>query len=196
MFLQAAKRTPVDLEDWAVNMMERHNRKSHLAPQLSPSTQALLRGEPTASPLIESAPSSNSKTPTSNQTPSAQDESKPTPTSDVPVFSRISDVNGAGMYPAQTVSYERQAFPPRTSSNYGQPPSRSRETDGVDPRDGTPSYSRDSGALNPTTTLPIRPAPSGPLPPPPNADPPAPPTTKRTVPNGAYPYPGDASARF
>lgn len=44
-FLQAAKRTPVDLESWAVGMMERHNRKSHLVPQLSPSTKALLRGE-------------------------------------------------------------------------------------------------------------------------------------------------------
>lgn len=31
-FLQAAKRTPVDLQDWAVSMMERHNRKSYLAP--------------------------------------------------------------------------------------------------------------------------------------------------------------------
>ncbi|KAK4540158.1 hypothetical protein LTR36_009744 [Oleoguttula mirabilis] len=44
-FLQAAKRTPVDLEAWAVSMMEKHNRKSHLAPQLSPATKALLRGE-------------------------------------------------------------------------------------------------------------------------------------------------------
>jgi len=44
-FLQAAKRTPVDLEQWAVSMMEKHNRKSHLAPQLSPATKALLRGE-------------------------------------------------------------------------------------------------------------------------------------------------------
>ncbi|KYG49662.1 hypothetical protein M433DRAFT_965 [Acidomyces richmondensis BFW] len=31
-FLQAAKRTPVDLAQWAVGMMEKHNRKSHLAP--------------------------------------------------------------------------------------------------------------------------------------------------------------------
>lgn len=46
-FLQAAKRTPVDLEEWAVSMMEKHNRKSHLGPQLSPATQALLRGEDT-----------------------------------------------------------------------------------------------------------------------------------------------------
>ena len=35
-FLLAAKRTPVDLQAWAVSMMERHNRKSHLAPQLQP----------------------------------------------------------------------------------------------------------------------------------------------------------------
>ncbi|UZP35725.1 hypothetical protein NXS19_003541 [Fusarium pseudograminearum] len=31
-FVQAAKRTPVDLREWAVGMMERDNRKSHLAP--------------------------------------------------------------------------------------------------------------------------------------------------------------------
>lgn len=42
-FVQAAKRTPVDLRDWAVSLMERDNRKSHLAPQLSPTTQDLLR---------------------------------------------------------------------------------------------------------------------------------------------------------
>lgn len=42
-FLQAAKRTPVDLEAWAVSMMERHNRKSHLVPQMSPQTKQLLR---------------------------------------------------------------------------------------------------------------------------------------------------------
>ncbi|SPO06586.1 probable MAP kinase kinase [Cephalotrichum gorgonifer] len=42
-FVQAAKRTPVDLQAWAVGLMERDNRKSHLAPQLSPGTQELLR---------------------------------------------------------------------------------------------------------------------------------------------------------
>jgi mitogen-activated protein kinase kinase len=31
-FLQAAKRTPVDLEKWAISMMEVNNRKSYLAP--------------------------------------------------------------------------------------------------------------------------------------------------------------------
>lgn len=31
-FLQAAKRTPVNLEEWAVSMMEQNNRKSYLGP--------------------------------------------------------------------------------------------------------------------------------------------------------------------
>ncbi|ELR06844.1 STE/STE7/MEK1 protein kinase [Pseudogymnoascus destructans 20631-21] len=48
-FVQAAKRTPVDLRDWAVSLMERHNRRSHLAPQLSPATQELLRSSDTPS---------------------------------------------------------------------------------------------------------------------------------------------------
>ncbi len=43
--MQAAKRTPVDLQEWAVGLMERNNRKSHLAPTLSPATQELLRGD-------------------------------------------------------------------------------------------------------------------------------------------------------
>lgn len=42
-FVQAAKRTPVDLRAWAFSLMEKDNRKSHLAPQLSPTTQDLLR---------------------------------------------------------------------------------------------------------------------------------------------------------
>ncbi|KAF1965152.1 MAP kinase [Bimuria novae-zelandiae CBS 107.79] len=36
-FLQAAKRTPVDLEAWAVSMIERNKRRSHLAPSASSS---------------------------------------------------------------------------------------------------------------------------------------------------------------
>lgn len=51
-FVQAAKRTPVDLKEWACGLMDRDNRKSHLAPQLSPATQELLRGSdsPTQTP--------------------------------------------------------------------------------------------------------------------------------------------------
>ncbi|CEL06640.1 Putative MAP kinase [Aspergillus calidoustus] len=49
-FLQAAKRTPVDLQDWAISMMERHNRKSYLAP---PAPKSLK--EETSSPAPKPA---------------------------------------------------------------------------------------------------------------------------------------------
>lgn len=94
-FLQAAKRTPVDLEAWAVSMMERHNRKSHLAPQLSPSTRAMLRQDDTPSSV-------NSGT------------HEPTPTSgEIPISSTSANGIPGGVRP----------FPVRTSSaNYVQQP--------------------------------------------------------------------------
>ena len=66
-FLQAAKRTPVDLEQWAVSMMERHNRKSHLVQPLSPGTKALLRGEET--PKSQASSVTTDRTPTSGVIP-------------------------------------------------------------------------------------------------------------------------------
>ncbi|KAG5992057.1 hypothetical protein E4U43_003856 [Claviceps pusilla] len=48
-FVQAAKRTPVDLREWAVGLMERDNRKSHLASQLSPAAQDVLRSSDSSS---------------------------------------------------------------------------------------------------------------------------------------------------
>ena len=183
MFLAAAKRTPVDLEQWAVSMMERHNRKSHLAPQLSPSTQALLRGESVPSPK-ESTISTVAKTPTSGEIPIADEGIKASPRSDQPTAQRAisTEINGTGMYSSQSSAFDRQGFPPRTSSTTGPPSSRSRESEGFTPKSGLPSHPRDSGnfnphprdsgTFNPTTTLPIRPAPppSGPLPPPPSAN--------------------------
>ena len=174
MFIAAAKRTPVDLEDWAVQMMEKHNRKSHLAPKLSPSTQALLRGESQPSPSKESTPSTAStatKTPTSGIIPIVDDDMRPTPTADLYAAQRIpsNEVNGSGKYQTQSAAYDRQGFPPRTSSNLSGPSSgRSKEGDGYG--GSMAAHPRDSGSFNPTTTLPIRPAPpSGPLPPPPGA---------------------------
>ena len=196
MFLAAAKRTPVDLEQWAVSMMERHNRKSHLAPQLSPSTQALLRGESVPSPK-ESTVSTMSKTPTSGEIPIADEGSKASPRSEQPAVQRPipTEINGNGMYPSQSSAFDRQGFPPRTSSTIVAPSSRSREPESFSPKGGLPSHPRDSGNFNPqprdsgnfnpTTTLPIRPAPppSGPLPPPPSAN------FRGQRPNGSpYPY--------
>jgi mitogen-activated protein kinase kinase len=79
-FLQAAKRTPVDLEQWAVSMMERHNRRSHLAPQLSPATKAMLRGEDTPSHSSSLSSGTNEKTPTVGEIPvSTGDAERPFP---------------------------------------------------------------------------------------------------------------------
>lgn len=182
MFLAAAKRTPVNLEEWAVQMMERHNRKSHLAPQLSPSTQALLRGESALSPSKESSASTASKTPTSGDIPIAQSE----------MVAAHLDMNGTGMHPSQTAAFDRQGYPVRASSGVQQSTLRSREADAFSPGISISSSSRDTGYT--TTTLPIRPAPppSGPLPQPPttafrN------PNSKRPVTNGtSFPY-GDVS---
>lgn len=64
-FLLAAKRTPVDLEAWAVSMMERHNRRSHLAPQLSPATKQALK-DPSS---VSAPPSVNAPSPISTDIP-------------------------------------------------------------------------------------------------------------------------------
>lgn len=187
MFLQAAKRTPVNLEEWAVQMMERHNRKSHLAPQLSPSTQALLRGETTASPSRESSASTASKTPTTGDTSVAEEDGK---AAQIPDSSRIySPAVSGGMYP-------NQAFPPRKSSTFSQATTRVPSVDGApsyvgsDHRDSASGDYRDSANF---TTLPIRPAPTGPLPAPPGPNFRTSPA-KRSGPNGApSAYPGDNS---
>ena len=191
MFIAAAKRTPVDLEDWAVGMMEKHNRKSHLAPKLSPSTQALLRGEPQPSPSKDStpsAPSTATKTPTSGIIPIAEDDSRSIPNADLYAAQRIpNDVSGVGMYQSQNAVFDQQGFPPRTSSNLSGPSTgRSKDGDTLSP---SGSHPRDSGSFNPITTLPIRPAPpSGPLPAPPTSSHRIS-TSKRQIPNGAaYPY--------
>ncbi|KAK4695330.1 mitogen-activated protein kinase kinase, partial [Lecanoromycetidae sp. Uapishka_2] len=171
MFLKAAKRTPVNLEEWAVQMMEKNNRVSHLAPKLSPATQAFLRGDSQSSPkesVTSASTTSNSTfTPTSGVIPIAEDDMRPTP---ITAIQRepYGDANDTGMYPSQSASFDRQGFPPRTSSNFSGPPS-SRSRDGETFNSPLPAQPRDSGNFNPITTLPIRPAPppSGPLPQPP-----------------------------
>lgn len=88
-FLQAAKRTPVDLEAWAVSMMERHSRKSHLAPQLSPATLAMLRGEDTPSHHS----SMSSRTPTTGEIPISSASSNGSAGSSRPFPARTSSAN-------------------------------------------------------------------------------------------------------
>lgn len=144
-------------------MLEKHNRKSHLAPQLSPATQALLKGETTASPSRESTNStvSTAKTPTSSEIPIANDNQRTpaTSNSEPPMSSRITDFNNGSIYPEQPTIYDNPSYPPRTSSSLSQSSNRSKAGTNQDHY----NYPSDSGGFN--HTLPIRPAPpTGPLP--------------------------------
>lgn len=156
--------------------MERHNRKSHLAPQLSPSTQSLLRGNSAASPSKES--STSSKTPTSGEIPISQDIKPPKQSEPASNRAQTSDSNGVGA----PFSGPERPFPPRTSSNSTIPPGRQRESSGFNPAQAAqirspgynpaipPSRGKENDGFS-SANLPIRPAPppSGPLPVPPGA---------------------------
>lgn len=174
--------------------MERQNRKSHLAPQLSPSTQALLRGESAASPK-ESIASSATKTatPTSGLIPISGGDMKPSPSSEANTTNTPSstmsinsagsrlktpDTNGSSGYSAKGSAGLERPFPPRSSSNSLLP--RVREspisaTAAAAAQVRSPGY---NPAIPPSRnkeadgfSLPIRPAPppSGPLPTPPGS---------------------------
>lgn len=65
-FLQAAKRTPVDLQEWAVSMMNQHNRKSYLLPPAPPS----LNRDGSYSAVTGT--SNNSRTPSASTTGSTK----------------------------------------------------------------------------------------------------------------------------
>ncbi|KAF2673267.1 kinase-like protein [Microthyrium microscopicum] len=51
-FIQASKRTPVDLEAWTTSMMVKQNRQSHLVTQTPDVTSGLLNGVKTPTPDI------------------------------------------------------------------------------------------------------------------------------------------------
>ncbi|KAH8428958.1 MAP kinase kinase Ste7 [Aspergillus melleus] len=73
-FLQAAKRTPVDLQEWAISMMERHNRKSYLAPAPPKSLkEEASQPVPNPSPAATKPVSSKSSSRTPQYPPSSGD---------------------------------------------------------------------------------------------------------------------------
>lgn len=132
--------------------MERDNRKSHLAPQLSPSTQDLLRSSD--SPTFQSQPEERgSHTPTSGEIPivgagiiSPRDRDQP------PVQSRSPPRNGYG------------SSRPAVSAH----PGLGSRTNSIPKIPGYPESAGPSSAGGSTFSLPVRPAPpGGPLPPPP-----------------------------
>lgn len=141
-FVQAAKRTPVDLREWAVSLIERDNRKSHLAPQLSPSTQDLLRSSDSP-PYHSQADERPINTPTSGEIPIVGAP-----------FSIGLDHSGQNRSPTRDTS--RTPIPVHPGLG-----SRSSTTNSIPKVTG---YSEGIGSANGNSfTLPVRPAPSGPL---------------------------------
>ncbi|KAJ5692125.1 Dual specificity protein kinase FUZ7 [Penicillium macrosclerotiorum] len=107
-FLQAAKRTPVDLQEWAISMMERHNRKSYLAPpapkSLKETATPTSGGSSSPSPANSSKPSMSSK---SSRTP----QSQPSPYQQTPTSGDIT-VNIASDLPTPNRKYpQNQQYP-------------------------------------------------------------------------------------
>lgn len=148
-FVQAAKRTPVNLREWAVGLMERDNRKSHLAPQLSPATQDLLRSNSDSPTYPKHAEERPAHTPTSGEIP----------------------IGGAGV-----VSPREHASRSPTRNGYGSSRAPATTHPGLGPRvlttNSIPQASRyidgsaSVGANATTFSLPVRPAaPNAPLPP-------------------------------
>ncbi|KAH6985780.1 kinase-like domain-containing protein [Ilyonectria sp. MPI-CAGE-AT-0026] len=153
-FVQAAKRTPVDLREWAVGLMEREYRKSHLAPQLSPSTQDLLRSSD--SPTYQTQ---------------ADDRAVHTPTSgEIPIA-------GAGIVsPRDQYASNQNRSPTRNGLGSSRTPgsahpglgARVITTNSIPKMSGHPESAGPVSANATTFSLPVRPAPGGGgLPPPP-----------------------------
>lgn len=166
-FVQAAKRTPVDLKEWAVSLIEKDNRKSHLAPQLSPSTQHLLRSgdSPTATPYATNSPDYSLPTPTSGDIPIGGGDVRSAVTSPQYNDSRSPTKNGgAGSLGRASGAPYHPGLPPRGTTTNSVP---KVTTFSVSDHSGANGPSSANAATFTTTTLPMRPAPSGGLPPPP-----------------------------
>ncbi|KAI1630911.1 MAP kinase [Biscogniauxia mediterranea] len=153
-FVQAAKRTPVDLRAWAVGLMEKDNRKSHLAPQLSPATQELLRsgsGSGSGDSPNHQIDSNSAYTPTSGEIPIAGAIASPRDHHHGHMQNRSPTRNGVG----RAAGAAHPGMGPRSA------------TSGSIPKVASADLSLSAGSGNGTFSLPVRPAPSGGLPPPP-----------------------------
>jgi mitogen-activated protein kinase kinase len=120
--LQAAKRTPVDLQEWAISMMERHNRKSYLAP---PAPKSLREG---------TTPTSNNPSSAAAATPVPPPISKGTPITSKPLplrqqapspYQRNPPSDEIPMNVASDVSASHRHYGPASTQNHHYSSSRS-----------------------------------------------------------------------
>ena len=140
------------MRDWAVGLMEKDNRKSHLAPQLSPATQELLRSSD--SPTYVVTPDDRSlHTPTSGEIPIAGAGI----ISPLDLPNRSPTRNGIGSLGRATSSAAHPGLGPRVVT-----------TSSISKVGQLPDSTGQQMASTTTFSLPVRPAPpGGPLPPPP-----------------------------
>jgi len=147
----------VDLRAWAVGLMERDNRKSHLAPQLSPTTQEFLKSADSPIPPTDSNPA---YTPTSGEIPIAG--------------AIISPRDHYGQMPSRSPTRNGTGSIGRAAGSSVHPGLGQRSaTSGSIPKAGSSDPSIPSSAGTGTFTLPVRPGPPGghyPPPPPPRKE--------------------------
>jgi mitogen-activated protein kinase kinase len=152
--------------------MEKDNRKSHLAPQLSPSTQQLLRSNdsPTSAPYPSNSPDYSLPTPTSGDIPIGGGDVRSAITS--PQYNELNIQNSRSPTKNGTSSLGRASGAPyhpglgsRNATTNSVPKLTTLNTADTGPSNGPSSA---NAATFTTTTLAMRPAPpAGPLPPPP-----------------------------
>ncbi|KAL4861495.1 hypothetical protein BDV12DRAFT_64769 [Aspergillus spectabilis] len=118
-FLQAAKRTPVDLQEWAISMMERHNRKSYLAP---PAPKSLKESSADSSPARVASSVQVQKHVPSKPSRSATGDIPLNVVHDTPSYQRP-QVSSNPSYPSASSysSHPPQAYHPSYPSHPSQP---------------------------------------------------------------------------
>ncbi|KAL1962768.1 hypothetical protein VTN77DRAFT_9222 [Rasamsonia byssochlamydoides] len=179
-FLQAAKRTPVDLQGWAISMMQAQHRRSYLAP---PAPQSLKEANLQPRGANREAPTRSSLNVPSHETPTS---------GEIPL-NIPSDVTSHGHYRTSASTKTPHNSTPTTqdllpslehlsletkdvANGEGRRPSRSFANDphtaaDAAPRPYLPRASSSSRTGLHSTTLPrgAAPPPSGPLPAPPSS---------------------------
>ena len=109
-FLQAAKRTPVNLQEWTVSMMNRHNRKSYLAP---PAPKTLTR-DGTRDALASAQIQSNSASSRDSSSPSSHMIATPT-SAEMPMAPPIMGVQVSKDYTPGHPGFAQKSPPPPLS---------------------------------------------------------------------------------
>lgn len=199
-FLQAAKRTPVDLQEWAVSMMERHNRKSYLAPPAPKSLKS--DGTSSDASYATSAASTTSFTSDNRGTPVTARQLKGAVSGHIPVaapqFAAQHTPTGiVEKSPPPPLSLQHLSLETRDSPNgvgsranrmgYNERDNIPEPASAIDESTQRPMFpprtSSSGSVINGRNTLaspplPVRqPPPTGPLPAPPMKDLPAPPSS-------------------